>query len=327
MKDTLRKLKGRRYAASILIVMLLVFVVGLISLLKPVIKNINIKNVLSKTTSLNASVIDGVSEDISSNNYDEIKYQIKVNKEDNDDEAVIIGTLTDKENKYARFKEMKDAVIEDNGKKITLTTKRNKVTITVIISNAPYGTSINPKFKINSEDESKSKINVDPVTITGKSVEGTVVDEKGTFYSGLELSLNNSDGEVKRTYTRDNGEYVFSLGDVDTYEVKLAETKYQIVRYTEETTDENKRILNIVVKEVEPFNLNIKKTISKLDLVVNGKKQTFNYDDEQTVVRSMKNAKTIEGSIYYNISIKNTGEIKGTLTALRDDAILKVWYE
>ena len=303
MKDKIKRLKRNKYVASILLVVLVIFVVGLFSILKPIIKNIRINDILTKTTSLNASVIDATSEEVSSNNYDEIKYQIKVNKVNDNDEAVITGTLTDKENKYARFKEMKEAVVSDDGKSITITTKRKKVTITVVISNAPYGTSINPKFKINSEDESKSKINVDPVTITGKSVEGNVFDEDGTFYKGIELSLNNSDGEVKRTYTRDNGEYVFSLGDIDTYEVKLAETKYQIVRYTEETTDENKRVLNIVIKEVEPFNLNIKKTISKLDLVVNGKKQTFNYDDEQTVVRSMKNAKTIEGSIYYNISI------------------------
>ena len=317
MRDKLRNLKTKRYATTIIIGLLLVFVLGLISLLGPSIKNIKIDKVLSRTTALNASVNDAVTEEVISNNYDEIKYQLKVNK-DKTDTAIITGTLTGKESKYARFKEMKDAVISDNGKTITVTTTRSKVTITVIVSNAPYGTSINPKFNINSVDENKSSITVAPVVITGKSVEGKICDEKGTYYDGLELSLTKNGEEVKRTYTRDNGEYVFSLGDVDTYEVKLEEDKYQIVRYTEETTDENRRILNIIVKEVEPFNLEIKKTINKLDLLVNGKKETYDYDNVTKVVRSVKNAKTIEGSVYYNISIKNTGEIKGTLTVLKD---------
>ena len=318
MKNKIRSLKTKRYVATIVLVLLFVFVLGLTSILKPMLKNIKINSILSNTTSLNASVIDGTSEGIESNNYDEIKYQIKVDKENNDDEAIIIGTLTDKENKYARFKSTKEGVVTENGKKITVTTKKKKVTITVIIENAPYGTTINPKYKINSQDENKENINVQPVTITGKSVEGKVMDEKGTLYTGIELGLSSNGEEVKRTYTKTEGDYVFSLGDLNAYEVNIKEDKYKIVRYSEETTDENRRVLNVVIKEVEPFKLNIKKTISKLDLVVNGKKQTFNYNDETKVVKSLKNAKTIEGSIYYNISIKNEGEIKGTLTALKD---------
>ena len=318
MKNKLRKLKTKRYVATIMVVLLFVFVLGLTSLLKPMLKNIKINNIVSKTTSLNASVIDGTSEGVISNNYDEIKYTIKVEKESDNDEAIIIGTLTDKENKYARFKTTKEGVVTENGKKITVTTKKKKVTITVIIENAPYGTTINPKYKINSQDENKSKVEVEPVTITGKSVEGKVLDENGTLYTGIELGLSSNGEEVKRTYTRSDGDYVFSLGDLNAYEVNVKEDKYKIVRYSEETTDENRRVLNVVIKEVEPFNLNIKKTISKLDLTVNGKKQTFNYNDEEKVVKSLKNAKTIEGSIYYNISIKNEGEIKGTLTALKD---------
>ena len=318
MKDKLRKLKTKRYVATIMVVLLFVFVLGLTSMLKPMLKNIKINNIVSKTTSLNASVIDGTSEGVISNNYDEIKYQIKVEKDSDDDEAIIIGTLSEKENKYARFKSTKEGVVTENGKKITVTTKKKKVTITVIIENAPYGTTINPKYKINSQDENKSKVEVEPVTITGKSVEGKVLDENGTLYTGIELGLTSNGEEIKRTYTKTEGEYVFSLGELNAYEVNVKEDKYKIVRYSEETTDENRRVLNVVIKEVEPFNLNIKKTISKLDLVVNGKKQTFNYSDETKVVKSLKNAKTIEGSIYYNISIKNEGEIKGTLTALKD---------
>ena len=317
MKEKLKRLKTKRYVAAIMIVLLFVFVLGLTSLLKPMLKEIKINKIVSKTTALNASVIDGTSEGVESNNYDEIKYRLTIEKE-SDDQAIIIGTLSEKENKYARFKSTKEGVVTENGKKITVTTKKKKVTITVIIENAPYGTSITPNFKINSQDENKSKIEVEPVTITGKSVEGKVIDENGTLYTGIELGLSSNGEEIKRTYTRSDGDYVFSLGDLNSYEVSVKEDKYKIVRYSEETTDENRRILNVVIKEVEPFKLNIKKTISKLDLTINGKKETFNYNDETTVVKSIKNAKTIEGSIYYNISIKNEGEIKGTLTALKD---------
>ena len=317
MKDTLKKLRGKKYIASILLVVLIVFMIGLISILKPVIKNIKIDKVLSKTSSLNASVIDGTSEGVISNNYDEIKYTIKVNKESSDT-AVIIGTLTDKENKYARFKEIKNSVVSDNGKKITVTTEKDKTNIIVTVENAPYGEIIKPSFKINSIEENKSKIDVEPVVITGRSVEGKIYDENGIYYKGLELSLTKNGEEIKSTYSKDGGEYVFSLKEEENYEVKLSEDKYKIVRYEEETTDSNRRVLNLVIKEVEPFNINIKKTISKLDLVVNGNKQTYDYNDETKVVRSMKNARTIEGSIYYNISIKNEGEIKGTLTGIKD---------
>ena len=242
MKNTLNKLKRRRYTTSILLVVLIVFVIGLFSILKPNIKNIKVKDVFIKSSSLNASVIDGVSEDVTSNNYDEIKYKLKVNKE-NSDTAVIVGRLTDKESKYARFKSTKEGVVTDNGKTITVTTTKNKLNITVIVENAPYGSTVDPKFTINSEDESKSEINVEPVTITGKSVEGTISDEKGTLYEGIELKLTKNEEEVKRTYSKENGKYVFSLGDTEGYQISLAETKYQIVRFNEETTDGAKTAL------------------------------------------------------------------------------------
>ena len=321
MRESLKKLKVKKYVVSAIIILLLVFVLTLFNMLNPKVKDIKISKVLTNTKTLSASVIDGTNEEIISNNYDEIKYQIKVNK-DSSDTAVITATLSDKENKYARFKEINDSVVTNDGKSITVTTTKNKITLSIIVENAPYGFTIKPSININSEDSSKSKINVDTVTITGKSVEGIVRDEDGTLFKGIELGLYSNGEVVKKTYTKDNGEYVISLGEVNNYEVKLEETKYKIVRYEDETTDDNRKVLNLVIKEVEPFKVNVKKSISKLDLVINGKKEVFNYDDETKVVRSIKNAKTIEGSIYYNINIKNDGEVKGTLTVLKDIEIL-----
>ena len=74
MKNKIRSLKTKRYVATIVLVLLFVFVLGLTSILKPMLKNIKINNILSNTTSLNASVIDGTSEGVISNIYDEIKY-------------------------------------------------------------------------------------------------------------------------------------------------------------------------------------------------------------------------------------------------------------
>jgi uncharacterized repeat protein (TIGR01451 family) len=317
MKNSLKNLRIKKFVVSGVIVLLLVFLVGLITILKPSDKNIKITKILTNTKTLSASVVDGTTEEITSNNYDEIKYQIKVNK-DSSDTAVVTATLSDKEYKYARFKKIKDSVITDNGKSITVTTTKNKINLTIIVENAPYGLIINPTIKINSEDENNSTIHVDPVTITGKSVEGTVKGENGTTIKGIELILSKNGEEQKRTYTKDNGEYVFALGNIDNYQITLAESKYKLVRYEDETTDDNRKVLNIVIEEVEPFNLTINKTIYKLDLVINGKKEEFNYDDETKVVKAIKNAKTIEGSIYYNIYLKNEGEVKGTLTVLKD---------
>ena len=315
MRNKLKRLKIKRNISTIMLALLFVFVFILFGILKTSIKTIKVNNILTKTSSLNASIIDGISEGVQSNNYDEIKYQIKIDKDKNDT-ASIIGTLTSKENKYARFKEIKNGVVSDNGKKIEINTNKSRVTITVIVENAPYGTKIEPKFTINSTDN--PNIEIEPVTITGKSVQGIIKDEDGTLYNGIELSLSKDNEEVKRTYSKNDGEYVFSLGDLESYELKLAEDKYRIVRLEEETADENQRILNIVIEEVEPFNLSIQKSISKLDLVINGKTETYNYNDESKVVRAVKNAKTIEGSIHYNITIKNEGEMKGTVSVLKD---------
>ena len=160
MRESSKRLKVKKYVVSAIIVLLLVFVFALFNMLNPKVKDIRISKVLTNTKTLSASVVDGTNEEITSNNYDEIKYQIKVNK-DSSDTAVITATLSDKENKYARFKEISDSVITNDGKSITVTTTKNKITLSIIVTNAPYGFTIKPSININSEDSSKSKINTD----------------------------------------------------------------------------------------------------------------------------------------------------------------------
>ena len=50
MKEKLKRLKTKRYVAAIMIVLLFVFVLGLTSLLKPMLKEIKINKIVSKTT-------------------------------------------------------------------------------------------------------------------------------------------------------------------------------------------------------------------------------------------------------------------------------------
>lgn len=317
MDEKIKRLRKDRIKASILIFILIGCVALLTVILLTATNVINIDNLSARVSSLNANVADASSEVTPAASYDELTYKFNITK-DASDEAIITGTLTDNEAKYARFKETSNSVVSENGKKIVLTTTSSKPKITVIVSNAPYGTVINPSFIINSEDPNNKNITVDPVTITSNSIEGTIKDENNNLIGGLELSLYNADGEVKRTYADGDGKYVFSLPEEDEYFVKLEEEKYRVVRYEELTTNENKRILNIIVEEVTPFTLDLKKTINKLDLVLDGKKETFNYDDETKVIKNIKKASTIEGSIYYKIYIKNIGDVKGSLTQLKD---------
>ena len=317
MDEKIKRLRKDRIKASILIIILIGCVALLTVVLLTATNTINIDNLSARVTSLNANVADASGEVTPAASYDELTYKFNITK-DASDEAIITGTLTDNESKYARFKDTSNSVVSENGKKIVLTTTSSKPKITVIVSNAPYGTVINPSFTINSENPNNKNITVDPVTITSNSIEGTIKDENNNLIGGVELSLYNAGGEAKRTYAGSDGKYVFSLPEEDEYFVKLEEEKYRVVRYEELTTNENKRILNIIVEEVTPFTLDLKKTINKLDLVIDGKKQTFNYDDESKVIRNIKKASTIEGSIYYKIYIKNVGDVKGSLTQLKD---------
>lgn len=78
MKESLRKLNKKSKIISVMLIVLLVFMVGLSTILKPNVNNIKISKVLTNTKTLSASVIDGVQDEITSNNYDEIKYKIEI---------------------------------------------------------------------------------------------------------------------------------------------------------------------------------------------------------------------------------------------------------
>ena len=317
MNKKLKLLKRNKLISSILLVGLVVSVIGLTGILLSTNKNIKIGKLVSRVSSLNASVVDADANVNAGASYDELTYKFNINK-DESDEAIIIGTLTDAESKYARFKETSNSEVTNNGKQIVIRTTSSKPKIIVIVTNAPYGEIINPKFTINSENPDNKNIITDPVTITSSSIEGTVKDEKNNLIGGLELSLTKDGEEIKRTYNDSDGKYVFSLPEEGNYGVKLEEEKYQVIRQEELTTNDNKRILNIIVKEVTPFTLDINKTINKLDLVLDGKKETTNYNDESRIIKNIKRANTIEGSIYYKIYIKNIGDVKGSLTLLKD---------
>ena len=94
-------------------------------------------------------------------------------------------------------------------------------------------------------------------------------------YQTLSLTWNAIDGadtyQIYRS-TKENGTYNFSDLEAGTYQIKVEEEIYESVGNAAVTDG---GILNIVVKEVTPYELEAHKYITKLDLVVNGKEEKY----------------------------------------------------
>ena len=133
--------------------------------------------------------------------------------------------------------------------------------------------------------------------------------------SNIELSLNKNGQEIKRTYTDENGSYILSDIENGTYSVEVEEEIYELVG---NNIIENSGNLNLIVKEVKPYEIEAHKYITGLDLIVNGKETNYSYPDLEKVVEVVRNAKTISGEITYKIAIKNIGEKAGRLSMLKD---------
>jgi len=56
-------------------------------------------------------------------------------------------------------------------------------------------------------------------------------------------------------------------------------------------------VLNIKVRKIEPYRIETHKYIERLNLVVNGEEKEYSYNDKETVIETVKNAKTISGEI------------------------------
>ena len=316
------------------IISLLCLIIGILLLRFVVFDNykgkITVKNVASYATVLSANVSNLTSESNVSESYDTVKYTIKYTLSNDTNilrNAIIEARLTASESKYARFKEIKGngitSTVSEDGIIVNMnnvsTNEEQTLELTLIISNAPFGFKVRPNVTVKEETSDERTINMDEITVNRNSIEGTVLDENGGKLSSIELSLIENGNEVRRTYTDSEGGYVFgNLNENSSYIIQVEEDAYKKIRIEDRSSSSEKRVLDIIVKPVEPFNLEINKYITKLNLNNNGKKEEYLYADETKVLRSIKNLKKLSGTIYYKIAIKNTGEIKGTIGSIQD---------
>ena len=326
------KLKNKKYFALLGIVLLVVGIIGLfvygkIDKYKGLIK---VNNVVSNTTVLSASISNTVDQPNTSKGSDEIKYELTysldlvpgVDKRD----VIITGKLSDEESKYARFKKIKGtnitSTLKNDGKEIEVELKdvplgiNNKITLKVIITNAPNEFRLNPSIKIKEKtSDEETTVATNEIEVSTETIQGVVKDENGMTVSNIELSLNKNGQEIKRTYTDENGSYILSDIENGTYSVEVEEEIYELVG---NNIIENSGNLNLIVKEVKPYEIEAHKYITGLDLIVNGKETNYSYPDLEKVVEVVRNAKTISGEITYKIAIKNIGEKAGRLSMLKD---------
>ena len=291
---------------------------------------IAVKNIKSYTSVLSADVSHLTGNANVSEGYDTVKYTIKYTLDNEASilrNAVVEAKLTASESKYARFKEVKGSgitsTVSEDGIIVNITDVPTNIEQTLelelVISNAPYGFKVRPHVTVREETSSEQTINLDEITVSRNSIEGYVLNDNGNKLPSIELSLYENETEIRRTYTDSEGEYVFGNLDPDkNYIVYVEEDIYKKIRTIDRSTIAEKRVLDIVVDQVDPFNLEINKYITGLKIINNGKEETYGYADETKVLKSIKNLKNLTGSIYYKISIRNTGEIDGTVGSIQD---------
>ena len=323
------KLKNKKYLALLGIVFLIVGIIGLFAYgrIDKYKGQIKIKDVVSKTTSLSASINSVINQPNVCKGSDEIKYEIGYTMDSVDGvdtrDVIINAKISDDQGRYARFKEITDdnitSTLSNDGKEIEVNIEdaplgvENNITLRLNINNAPNGFKVRPKITVREATGEESNVVVNEVEVVTNSIVGTVKDQKNLNVSNIELSLRDENGEVKRTYSDEDGRYVFSDIENKTYTVNVEEEIY--AKESEEEVEGN---LIIKVKEVTPYELEAHKYITKLDLVINGKEKHYTYKDLETVVEIVNNAKSISGEITYKIVIKNKGEKEGRLSKLVD---------
>ena len=277
------KLKNKKYLSLLGIVVLVIgliglFVYGKVDKYKGLIK---VKNVVSDTTVLSASISNTVDQPNVSKGSDEIKYEISYTLDQVEGvetrDVIIKGKLTEEESKYARFKKIKGtnitSTLSNEGKEIEVEVKdvplgiENKITLKLVITNAPNEYKVKPEIKIKEKtSEEETTVITNTVEVQTSMISGIVKDEKGMPVSNIELSLNNGQGEIKRTYTDVDGKYIFSDIENGNYVIEVEEEIYEVVGNNKITDSGN---LNLVIKEVSPYEIEAHKYITKLDLVIN----------------------------------------------------------
>lgn len=186
----------------------------------------------------------------------------------------------------------------------------------------------------------KSSINSKKLAASGGSyscttnyiITGEVLDENNLPVEGITVILKDGDIVVDSTVTNEFGYTFMYLDYYGTYNIEIESNDYDLIpseeyslqlnQYAYNETDgycNHIYIYNTYVKskavdpiiEFKPFNLKVNNYIKSLKLNVNGKEQTYSYEDKEEVVETVKNAETISGEIEYKFVIKNTGDMLG----------------
>ena len=322
----MKELSKKKYVTLITIMILVLGIIGIVN-----IGNIDLDK--GKVKLKSASIEKLKSSVIESKGYEEITYPVlyELEKVEGIEErnVIIKGTLTKEENKYARFKEITSktitSTVSENGREIEIKIdkvklgRQNKINIKIEINGAINETKIKPEIEIKEESEKEyTKVNTEEIEVKTNSVTGLVQDEEGMSVSNLELSINKENEEIRRTYTDENGRYVFSDVEEGKYTIKVEEENYEL-KEVKEVKVIGGITENIIVKKIKPYEIEVKKYISKIKLNNNGKEIEYEYGKLNKVNQTVKDLKNLSGEIEYKIEIKNTGEKSGEITKIEEE--------
>ena len=322
----MKELSKKKYVTLITIMILVLGIIGIVNIGNTDLDKGKVKLKSASIEKLKSSVIE-------SKGYEEITYPVlyELEKVEGIEErnVIIKGILTKEENKYARFKEITSktitSTVSENGREIEIRIEKvklgrqNKINIKIEINGAINETKIKPEIEIKEESEKEyTKVNTEEIEVKTNSVTGLVQDEEGMSVSNLELSINKGNEEIRRTYTDENGRYVFSDVEEGKYIIKVEEENYEL-KEIKEVEVIGGITENIIVKKIKPYEIEVKKYISKIKLNNNGKEIEYEYGKLNKVNQTVKNLKNLSGEIEYKIEIKNTGEKSGEITKIEEE--------
>ena len=333
----LKELKSKKYIALIMMIVIIGAIVGILKIGnmdfdkgKVKVSKAVINNVTSSlSANVNEAIVDNL---ITSKGYDEIDYVIKYSlstDENIKERDVMIEASLDDNEKYASFKDITNgdvtSTVSENRKNIKITVKNAKVNkenelkLVMKLEGAPNGYKVTPKIKIKEVSEEKyTNLNVQNVEVKNNSLTGNVQDEQSMNVSNIELALKKDGETIKKTYTDENGNYVFSDIEEGEYDLEIDEDIYEKVS-EEKVNISGSSKLNIVVKEVTPYKIELKKRITEMTIVNGGKTTTYKYGNLDKVQQALKNVKNMTGEVKYKITIQNTGKKSGVVTVVKDE--------
>ena len=333
----LKELRTRKYVALMMMIVVVGAIVGILKIGnmdfdkgKVKVSKAVINNVTSSlSANINEATVDNL---ITSKGYDEIDYVIKYSlstDENIKERNVIIEASLDDNEKYASFKDITNgdvtSTVSENRKNIKITVKNAKVNkenelkLVMKLEGAPNGYKVTPKIKIKEVSEEKyTNLNVQNVEVKNNSLTGNVQDEQSMNVSNIELALKKDGETIKKTYTDEDGNYVFSDIEEGEYNLEIDEDIYEKVS-EEKANISGSSKLNIIVKEVTPYKIELKKQITEMTIVNGGNTITYKYGNLDKVQQALRNVKNMTGEVKYKITVQNTGKKSGVVTVVKDE--------